>query len=277
LDSALLRAIVTESKSMSQSSDTPFSEAAPHYRFRAPYAPEALAHVQAAFRLDKSSRALDLGCGPGTLAIPLSRMVGDVFAIDPSAAMIREGRAQGEAAGCANIKWHCSRAEEVTKELGTFSVVTIGQAFHWMERDLVLCKLASMIAEGGGLAVINPGRRRPQESWETLASEVVARYLGPRPRHENMNVEPENEPALRRSRAFSRFTTREFAMDFTRDVPSIIGYVYSMSTSPRSAFRERVSMFERELTQALLSANPSGVFKERLETEVLLAPVIIDD
>jgi hypothetical protein len=62
-------------------------------------------------------------------------------------------------------------------------------------------------------------------------------------------------------------------MDFERDVPSIIGHVYSMSVSPRSAFGDRVAMFERDLTKALQLANPSGVFKERLETEVVIARV----
>ena len=37
-------------------------------------------------------------------------------------------------------------------------------------------------------------------------------------------------------------------------------------------FGERVAAFEAELTQALLRLEPSGVFREQLETEVLLAP-----
>jgi SAM-dependent methyltransferase len=253
------------------SADLPFAEAAPYYELRAPYAPQALAYVRDAFQLDKTSGALDLGCGPGTIAIPLSRMVGHVLAIDPSEAMLNQGRMRGVEAGRGNIDWLCARAEDATEALGTFNVVTMGQSFHWMDRDIVLRQLALMIAEGGGLALINPGRRRPQESWEVLASEVIARYLGHRPRHHQTNPEPENEPALLRSGAFSRFAAREFAMDFERDVPSIIAHVYSISVSPKSAFGKRSAMFERDLTEALLSANRSGVFKERVETEVVIA------
>jgi SAM-dependent methyltransferase len=253
------------------SADLPFAEAAPYYEFRAPYAPQALAFVRDAFRLDKASHVLDLGCGPGTIAIALSGTVGHVLAVDPSGAMLEQGRIRGIVAGRDNIDWVCARAEDVMAEPGTFNVVTMGQSFHWMDRDVVLRRLVPMIAEGGGLALINPGRRRPQESWETLAIEVIARYLGHRPRHPQTNPEPENEPALLRSGAFSQFTTQEFAMDFERDVPSIIGYVYSISVSPQSAFGDSVAMFERDLTQALLRASPSGVFKERLETEVVIA------
>jgi hypothetical protein len=142
-----------------------------------------------------------------------------------------------------------------------------------MDRDVVLRQLVPMIAEGGGLALISPGRRKPQESWEALATEIVARYLGHRPRHPRTNPEPENEPALLRCGAFSRLTTCEFAMQYERDVPSIVGHVYSMSVSPRSAFGDRIGSFERELREALLSANPSGVFKERLETQLVIARV----
>jgi len=250
----------------------PFEEAAPYYRFRAPYAPEALAYVRDAFALNTSSSVLDLGCGPGTIAVPLSGMVGRVLAVDPSAAMISEGRIR--ATGCNNIEWLCARAEELSEQLGPFSAALIGQAFHWMDRDRVLGKLERMLISGsGGLALINPGRRRPQESWEPLANEVTARYIGQLSRHPSMNAEPKHEPALLRSAAFSQFTTREFAINFERDIPSIIGYMYSLSTSPKSAFAERSRLFEQELTEALLRKSASGIFKERVETEVLLAPL----
>jgi 2-polyprenyl-3-methyl-5-hydroxy-6-metoxy-1,4-benzoquinol methylase len=249
----------------------PFSEAAPYYRYRAPYAPEALAFVCEAFGLNETSRVLDLGSGPGTIAIPLARAVARVIAVDPSEAMLRAGQVRSAEEGRDNIDWICARAEEVSERLGTFRAVTIGQAFHWMDRDAVLFRLEKMIATGGGIALINPGRRRPQESWENLASEVVARYLGQPTRHRKMNPEPENEPSLLRSNAFSRFACHDFPLHFERDVSSIIGYVYSISTSPKSAFGNRSGAFERELTDALLQNNPTGVFDEKLETEVLLA------
>lgn len=35
----------------------------------------------------------------------------------------------------------------------------------------------------GGLALVNPGKRRPHESREPVADQIVARFLGPRTRH----------------------------------------------------------------------------------------------
>jgi len=128
-----------------------------------------------------------------------------------------------------------------------------------------------MLKAGGGLVVINPGRRRPQESWEPLAHEVVSRYVTPRARHPSKSPELAHEPSLLRSAAFSEFTPTEYAMEFERDIASIIGYAYSMSNSPKSDFGTRAADFERELSSELLKMSPSGIFRERVETELIVA------
>ena len=107
---------------------------------------------------------------------------------------------------------------------GPFRVTTIGHAFHWMDRDEVLRKLAIVIADGGGLALVNAGKRRLQESWEPVADQIVAKFIGARTRHPKSNPqEPEHEPALLRSEYFSNFTAHEFPSTVTRDINSIIG------------------------------------------------------
>jgi ubiquinone/menaquinone biosynthesis C-methylase UbiE len=218
-------------------------------------------------------RALDLGCGPGVIAIPLSYTVAEVVAVDPDADMIAEGRRLAALRGRENIQWLRSRAEEIPLEAEHFRVTTIGRAFQWMNRDEVLRRLAVLIADGGGLALVNAGRRRPQESWEPMANQIVARFLGPRTRHPKSNPqEPEHEPALVRSEYFSNFTAHEFPGAITRDINSIIGCIYSKSSSAKPLFGDDAEAFEAELTKALLSLNPAGVFNEQLETEVVIAP-----
>jgi ubiquinone/menaquinone biosynthesis C-methylase UbiE len=253
---------------------SPFAGTAPYYDpFRAPYAQAAIDFIIERYSLSEGSRALDLGCGPGTIAIPLSYSAGEVVAVDPDADMIAEGRHLAASRGRHNIQWLRSRAEDILLGAEPFRVTTIGQAFHWMDRDEMLRKLAVLIADGGGLALVNPGKRRPQESWELVADQMVAKFLGPRTRHQKSNPqEPENEPALVRSEYFSNFTAHEFPSTVTRDIKSIVGCVYSKSSSARPLFGDNAKAFEAELTKALLSLNPAGVFNEQVETEVVIAP-----
>lgn len=253
---------------------SPFAGSVPYYdTFRAPYAEAAIDFIIERYNLGKSARALDLGCGPGTIAIPLSYAAAEVVAIDRDAEMIAEGKRLAASRGRQNIQWLQSRAEDTALGAGPFRVTTIGQAFHWMDRDEVLRKLAILIADGGGLALVNPGKRRPQESWEPVADQTVAKFLGPRPRHPKSNPqEPEHEPALVRSEYFSEFTAHDFPSTIMRDINSIIGCIYSKSNSAKPSFGDNAKTFEAELTNALLSLNPTGIFNEQLETEVIIAP-----
>jgi len=252
---------------------SPFAGTAKYYsQFRAPYARAAFDFIVETNELSEKARVLDLGCGPGSIAIPLSCTVAEVVAIDPDGEMIAEGRRLAASRGQQNIQWLQSRAEDVSPGVGPFQIATIGQAFHWMDRDEVLRKLAILVADGGALVLVNPGKRRPQESWESVVSQILTKFLGPRPRHPKANPqEPEHEPALGRSEYFSRYTAHEFPSTITRDVNSIIGCVYSISSSAKPLFGDNAKAFEAELSEALMNKNPTGVFSERVETEVVIA------
>jgi SAM-dependent methyltransferase len=251
---------------------SPFAGTAPYYRHRPPYAPEALEFVASAFDLGPRSRVLDLGCGPGTLAIPFAARAGEVVALDRDAGMIAEGRQAAQAQARSNIDWRLARAEDLSLALGRFRLAVLGQSFHWMDRDLVLRRLGEIIEDGGGLALVNPGPRRPVESWEPLADEVLAKFGVHKGWHPSASPERKHEPALLRSVHFSNFTVRAFGTQVVRDIPSVIGCVFSMSYASTVVLGAQAEAFRDDLAAALRDANPSGVFRETLETEVILAP-----
>jgi SAM-dependent methyltransferase len=247
----------------------PFAATAAYYHYRAPYAPDAITFLIQTFELGAGARVLDLGCGPGTLALPLAAAAAEVVAVDPEPHMLAAAKAA--AAGRDNVRWFCARAEDLPADVGRFRLATLGQSFHWMNRDAVLARLGELVEPGGGLAVVNPGRRRPQESWEPVAEQVIARFLGPRAPRTGGSPEPEHEPALARSSHFNRFEARVFTTAFSRDIASAIGAVFSLSYASRARFGDRAAEFEAALTAALLAQNPSGQFHEDVETEVIVA------
>jgi len=68
---------------------------------------------------------------------------------------------------------------------------------------------------------------------------------------------------------------REFPFAITRDVASILGWVFSSANATKPMFGTRHADFEAELAEVLLRLNPSGVFEERIETAVYVAPKIV--
>jgi ubiquinone/menaquinone biosynthesis C-methylase UbiE len=254
-------------------SSSPFADAAAFYDAgRAPYAPAALDHLLSALRLPSDSRVLDLGCGPGVLAIPLSRAAGEVVAVDIDANMLAEGRRLAAAEGRTNIRWLQGRAEDLAPDLGTFDAVTLGQSLHWMDRDRVLDSLGAVIADGGALAIVDEDWRGRPESWTPVAVALITAYLGWAPRHPLKHPEVDHAPSLGRSRHFHAFTAQTFTHEISRDVASILACVYSSVRSSPAMFGDRREAFEAELTQALLRLNPSRVFVETIGTMVFVAP-----
>ena len=114
---------------------TLFAGTAPYYRRgRLPYAPTMPAAVRAALALDGHGRLLDVGCGPGSVALALAPLFDAVVGLDPDQAMLEEAATHAAALGVSTATWVCLRAEELPADLGTFRVASFGQSFHWMQR-----------------------------------------------------------------------------------------------------------------------------------------------
>jgi len=173
-------------------------------------------------------------------------------------------------AGLENIAWRQAGSEDLGQLDGLLAGAVMGQSFHWMDRDQVLRDLFGLIEDGGGIALINPGQRRPQEVWQGAASEIVRAYLGDRPPHPQRNPEGRHEPTLLRS-DFEITDDVEFASTITRDFASVLGSIYSTSDTSPAHFGDRAAAFEADLKAALLELNPTGVFTSSIETGVLVA------
>jgi SAM-dependent methyltransferase len=72
-------------------------------------------------RFDRNQRLLDVGAGPGILAIGLAPYCGEVVGVDPEPGMVKAARAAAERAG-VTVRFVEGRFEDITGKLGAFDI-----------------------------------------------------------------------------------------------------------------------------------------------------------
>jgi ubiquinone/menaquinone biosynthesis C-methylase UbiE len=250
----------------------PYQGAAEYYsRYRPPYPPSLVTVLRDAFHLDGTGRLLDLGCGPGSVALAIAHLFDRVVAMDPEPDMLAEGRALAARAGIANIEWVRGSSEELSPRLGAFRLVTMGESFHKMDRRRTLDALYDLVEVGGGVAIVGravPLPPPPMTPWRAAAVRVVRQYVGDLPvpwDHQPPPPDELHQGYLRRSR-FTGVIEHNEQFDFEWTVDSIIGNLYSMSFCTRRILGDRTQAFERDVRAAILAVEPSGILRgERVE------------
>jgi len=131
-------------------------------RYRPKYPPSMVKILREHFRLDGTGRLLDLGCGPGPVAIALAHLFEEVVAMDPDDAMRAESERIAGERGIGNIDWRFGGSKDLSPGLGQFRLVTMGNSFHWMDRARTLDALYELVTDGGGIAVVGEGAPIPR-------------------------------------------------------------------------------------------------------------------
>ncbi|WP_188187153.1 class I SAM-dependent methyltransferase [Nonomuraea sp. SYSU D8015] len=245
-----------------------FGGAAPYYaRYRADHGDAAIEHLARTFGQDSS--VLDLGCGPGTVAIPLARHVREVVAVDPDEEMLAEGGRL--AADAPNIRW--LRGDSTTlRELPPFDHVVMGRSFHWMDRRTVLAELDELLPPDGVVALVGPGRDPGEDPWEPVMRRVRAEFgLGEMTATNSYQVSGEHHHDVLATSPFSDLDSTEYERRLTHDVDEVIGLQLSFSFSTPARLADRLTAFTETTRNALLQSNPSGRWEHVTVTEVLIA------
>jgi SAM-dependent methyltransferase len=120
-------------------------------RYREPYPPEFFKKCAEQIALHGDEILLDIGCGPGLLAIGFAPFVRRCTGLDPEAGMIAAARTAAAETGVELSLIHGRIEEFPTTQ--TYDVITIGRALHLMERSAALPVLEQIACDSGRILI----------------------------------------------------------------------------------------------------------------------------
>lgn len=266
---------------MSKSYRDLFKGTASYYaRYRHKFPAEFFSYVVEKFKLDGTGRMLDLGCGTGQLAIPLARYFEEAVGLDPEPEMLSQAELEAEKAGVKNIRWlegGSADLPDLQPQLGQFRLVTMGNAFHWMDQAATLANLDEIVEPGGGLVITGIGSTttfdEATEGWQNVMTGIVKKWLGETRRAGSGTYQPPTE-RFEQILARSPFSQVErFEMNDTRllTIDEIIGLLYSTSYASKAVLGDKQIRVEQEIRETLAQLNPAGTFAEHNNIEIITA------
>ena len=241
--------------------------AADYDRFRLPYPDELIEDLCRRAHVTGRGRLLDLASGPGTVTFALCDRFDEVWAVDLEPEAVEFGARKAVALGAQNVRWMAGRAEDVEPE-PTFDLVTIGTAFHRLDRRRVAERAMRCLRPGGHLALLwsatplggtDPWQQRFIEIFADWGERMDATERVPAGLDEHLEQLPHEQVLA--DAGFIVEERYEYAGTHDWSVEELIGLVYSTSLLPRVVLGDRAAEFEADVEQRLREVQPTGLFR----------------
>lgn len=143
------------------------------YAYRLPYGQEVYDTLLGLIS-DSPRTVLDAGCGLGNIARGLAPQVDQVDAVDPSAPMIRAGKAN-PGGNHPNLRWIRATMEEAALS-PPYALVVAGSSLHWMDWSIVFARFVEALSDNGVLALVAGGIPSAGEPWLEEERALFAEY-----------------------------------------------------------------------------------------------------
>jgi SAM-dependent methyltransferase len=230
-------------------------------RYREPYPPEFFQKVAEEIGLRGNESLLDVGCGPGMLAIGFAPYVESCTGLDPEPGMIAAAKGAAAQARVA-LSLIEGRIEEFPTDQ-TYDVITIGRAYHWLDRMPTLKVLERILAPGSGRILLcrTSAVETPETPWVRPYRKVRSARASGRPGEKQYRVLP--------SEWFvgSCFTEMgEISVNERRlvTIADLIGRALSRSNTSPEVVAGGQEKFEAQIAAALEPFAQDGVLVEQI-------------
>jgi ubiquinone/menaquinone biosynthesis C-methylase UbiE len=240
--------------------------------------------VTAAGRDETAESLLDIGTGDGQAVRALHPHFRDIIAIDPVKDLLdlAEQDLRPLLAPGTRLRLVQDVAERFSPPDGwTASLVTFCRAFHWVDRQLVLDRLAPIVSATGVVAIFHDRSfwraAKPWEGsvnpWKEAVRAVILDFLGTnrdRPSAQSNPFKGITPGDFLAGSAFNDVEKIIVPVRRTWTSESILGFLYSTSFGARPLFGDRVTEFEREIKDVLAKHSATDTFEEDDEFTIWL-------
>jgi 2-polyprenyl-6-hydroxyphenyl methylase/3-demethylubiquinone-9 3-methyltransferase len=127
----------------------------------------------------KGLSVLDIGCGGGLVAEPLTRLGARVTGIDPASENIAAAKAHADGAGL-DIRYRAETAEAVAESGATFDAVLLLEVVEHVPDVPALLKAVAPLVKPGGVMILSTlNRTFKAYALAIVGAELVLRWLPP--------------------------------------------------------------------------------------------------
>jgi SAM-dependent methyltransferase len=239
-------------------------------RFRRPYPAELIDDLAARTGADGTGHLLDLACGTGHVCFALRGRFAEIWTVDQEPDMISLVRQKAAAlSGPPRWEFRTVAAENLTAPGNSFDLVTMGNAFHRLRRDVVAARVLRWLRPGGHLALLwGGGADRGDARWQQALRDEMRRWRQRPGAEQRVPAGYEADRAARpdldilRAAGFEIVDRQEYPVSQVWTAAEIAGHVASTSVLSPGALGPDAPAFEARLRQALLQAEPGGQFRQ---------------
>ncbi|WP_437317556.1 class I SAM-dependent methyltransferase [Sorangium sp. So ce385] len=249
-----------------------FKTASQYYTTGRPTYPKLLSRrVAELVGLTRDGGVLDLGTGPGFLAIDFAPRARAVTAVDPSPEMLAAARANAARAD-VSIQFVQGSSYELGPHLGRFHLVTIGRAFHWMDRVETIRSLDALLDRGGAVALFGETYPEvPANAWHKEFQALIDKYSTEDPARPQIREAVKNEAVLLDS-AFSHLERISVLEQRATPVERFVDRALSFAATWHGRPGSREEDLAVEVRRAIAKhADADGIVREVLEGHALVA------
>lgn len=236
-----------------------FSGKAEQYaQYRPGYPPACLQFIRDQFNIDPSSTIADIGSGTGILSELLLDISGTVIGVEPNDQMRSTAEKRISAPRFISID---GTGEHTNLKAGSVDLITVAQAFHWMDAVKAKTEFKRILKPGAGIAIL----------WNIIATttpfEKEYEHVKEKFGKDYIQVRKSHQPDLGAFFNPKKYKLKKFPHFIVLDREGLNGLISSSSFMPTAA-HEHYDAMTKDVNNLFNRYNENGLVRINYETEL---------